>query len=1321
MKKHLRKIISITTVVITAIVCLVFSAQAASILGSGKCGDNLTWTVYDDLSMKITGTGPMYDYSEGNTNKEWDKYGDIRRVTVESGVTRIGKCAFLGNESITYIYLPDTVEEIGYQAFMNSKIKTVDGSPKLKKIEHLAFAYSSLSSITLPEGLEYIGNSAFESTDITQIRIPSTVKTIEEFCFSMTQLSKVEIAEGVEKIPRATFSQCFYLSSISLPSTLKTIGDSAFYRCSALRYLTIPKNVSTIGQNPFTRCTVLSLSLCSENTYFKIKNGALYTSDMKEIICYPSNNSSDAFVIDSATEIINGSCFEANTMLKSIVLPDNLKVIEYGAFDKCTSLEIVDIPDTVEEIQTVAFSECSKARLKLPANIKEIGYGAFYNCDSFEATNLYLPDTLKTIGNTAFLNCDSITELSIGSSIEQIGEGAFSYCNNLNTVTFRDGFKSIEIYDGSSGVFEGSGSLKNIYLPKTVLKIGNHFFEKIPGLEKIALPVNLTDIGTYAFYQCTALKEISFSGGNSLKEIGHSAFSYCSSLKSIDLSTFSNLRINNYAFSSCTNLSTVKSGNYHYTISEDSFANTPVTDGTTAFYMGTVLVRGSDSSTGEFTIKSGTTDIFTKAFANFSLLKKITVPASVTYIGTNAFMNCSALKEIYYDGSLYKWEKLVGSNTLTDVTIHTTSNYIYENDEFTLDAEGIMRLLIKGEMEDYHIYIPPVSKPNIAYGNGSIWCRYNSNVKVLQFVNAITRIGNYAFDNMYNLATFTIPSSVKSIGYKAFDRTAYSDNAANWSGGVLYKDNCALDVISDNNEALTFKAGTRIIADNGNTAQVNAIRISGIKKISVPASVENIGCGFATGYEDLTTITVNADNKFYTAVNGILLSKDKTEFIKYPEGKSETSYTIPSSVKKLTDYSFALSNLEKLYIPASVTQVDYHTFERCYNLKEIYYGGSQEQWEEAIGEELMHSDFYYSTKVYYNYHEHTYSNTCDTNCNICNAERSIEHTYSNACDKSCNVCGATRTPSAHMYDNSCDKTCNVCNATRTITHTYSNACDKTCNICKETRTVPAHKYTNSCDTTCNVCGAERTIKHTYTNSCDKTCNVCSAKRSTKHTYTNSCDKTCNVCKAARKITHSYKTTTTKATLSKNGKTVKKCTICGYVSKTTTIYYPKTIKLSKREYIYNGKIKTPSVTVKDSEGNILKKDTDYTVKYSSGRKSIGKYTVTITFKGKYSGTKKLTFKIVLGKVSLSKVTAGNKSATPVWNTVSGASGYEVKYSTSSKFKNAKTATVKKGASKKKTIKKLTKGKKYYFKIRAYKIVDGKKVYGAWSTVKSVKIK
>lgn len=86
-------------------------------------------------------------------------------------------------------------------------------------------------------------------------------------------------------------------------------------------------------------------------------------------------------------------------------------------------------------------------------------------------------------------------------------------------------------------------------------------------------------------------------------------------------------------------------------------------------------------------------------------------------------------------------------------------------------------------------------------------------------------------------------------------------------------------------------------------------------------------------------------------------------------------------------------------------------------------------------------------------------------------------------------------------------------------------------------------------------------------------------------------------------------------------------------------------------------------------------------------------------------------------------AGKKQLTASWNTVANITGFEVQYSTSKKFtkKTTKTVVIKKSKTKKTTVKKLSKGKKYYVKVRAYKTVSGKKLYGAWSSAKYVKVK
>ena len=173
---------------------------------------------------------------------------------------------------------------------------------------------------------------------------------------------------------------------------------------------------------------------------------------------------------------------------------------------------------------------------------------------------------------------------------------------------------------------------------------------------------------------------------------------------------------------------------------------------------------------------------------------------------------------------------------------------------------------------------------------------------------------------------------------------------------------------------------------------------------------------------------------------------------------------------------------------------------------------------------------------------------------------------------------------------------------------------------------------------------------------------------------------------------------------------------------------KTVKLSSTKYTYDGKVKAPTVTATDSNGKTLRSGTDYTVSYASGRKSVGTYAVKITFKGNYSGSKTLYFTIVPKSTSISSVTAKSKGFTVKWKKQSTqTTGYQIQYSTSSKFtsKTTKSVTVSKNKTVSKAISKLKSKKKYYVRIRTYKTVkvNGKstKIYSSWSKVKTVKTK
>ncbi len=289
--------------------------------------------------------------------------------------------------------------------------------------------------------------------------------------------------------------------------------------------------------------------------------------------------------------------------------------------------------------------------------------------------------------------------------------------------------------------------------------------------------------------------------------------------------------------------------------------------------------------------------------------------------------------------------------------------------------------------------------------------------------------------------------------------------------------------------------------------------------------------------------------------------------------------------------------------------------------------------------------------------------------------------------------------------------------------------------------------------------------------------------------------------------HSYVTTITKASPTANGKIIKKCSQCSQIETTTIIYAPKTMKLSTTSYTYTGTAKKPSVTIVDSNGNIVDAS-NYTVCYESGRINVGTYKVTVKFNSsKYEGscsktitinpasqkitgsisyakntssaafildaklikgdsklsyisnnkavatvnsttgkvtikgsgtatitvtapatsnykavTYKVTVKVNPLKVTLKSVTSSNAGKMLVkWSQNTKTTGYQIQYATNSNFLNDKKVNVSGSSTLYKTISSLTKGKKYYVRVRCYKTVDGVKYYSAYSNIKTIIIK
>lgn len=222
--------------------------------------------------------------------------------------------------------------------------------------------------------------------------------------------------------------------------------------------------------------------------------------------------------------------------------------------------------------------------------------------------------------------------------------------------------------------------------------------------------------------------------------------------------------------------------------------------------------------------------------------------------------------------------------------------------------------------------------------------------------------------------------------------------------------------------------------------------------------------------------------------------------------------------------------------------------------------------------------------------------------------------------------------------------------------------------------------------------------------------------------------------------HIYKTVSeTSATVKADGSALKKCVSCG---KTLEVKTEGRKKLGK---VTGLKVKAVTTSEVRLSWKKVSGAEQYNVYYSTDGKKWKKLTaeknsvtvkklksgssyrfkvkaVTGKYAGKYSSILKTATKV--GKATLKSLKSlKSKQVTLVWTPVSGANGYQLKYSTSKKFtdKTTKSVTVKKQKSKKVTLKKLKKGKKYYVKLRAFKTVNGKKIYGSYSKVKSVKIK
>ena len=231
-------------------ICFGVYASAAEIVDNGTCGaegDNVTWVLYDDGEIVISGEGEMMDYavyysgsnpslhvevapySQASLDENGDVISDfrIKKVTIKDGVTYIGEHAFTYMAALEEIIIPESVTNIGSYAFSDC---------------------NNLSSIDIPDSVIRLGDQSF---------------------YNCRKLNSVILSKGLQVIEYGVFLNCYSLHNIEFPNSLKTIGQSAFENCYNLTNISVPESVENLGWEAFIGCdNLIYAEVKNEDCFF---------------------------------------------------------------------------------------------------------------------------------------------------------------------------------------------------------------------------------------------------------------------------------------------------------------------------------------------------------------------------------------------------------------------------------------------------------------------------------------------------------------------------------------------------------------------------------------------------------------------------------------------------------------------------------------------------------------------------------------------------------------------------------------------------------------------------------------------------------------------------------------------------------------------------------------------------------------------------------------------------------------------------------------------------------------------------------------------